>query len=192
MGNSASNLPPLVPASSCLTEKFMGPWFVIAVKPTVFEKHNSNAVETYTWVSKDNPKAKYDIDIDFQFNKRENGPASPLSSMGQKGYIQGPDKSNSGLWKISPLWPLKLDYFLLEVEYDDYCIVGSDRNRNYAWIMSRTPQMKDRTYEKCIQLLKEKHQYDLEGLRKVPQIWTKEERSKRGLDKVIPDRMLQK
>lgn len=169
----------------------MGSWFVIAVKPTIFEKHNSNAVETYTWVSKDDPKAKFDIDIDFQFNKQPNGPKSPLSSMGQKGYIQGKDKSDSSLWKISPFWPLKVDYLLLEVEYDDYCIVGYP-NRQYAWIMSRTPQMEDRTYEKCVKLLKEKHQYDLEGLRKVPQIWTKEERSKRGLDKAIPDSMLEK
>ena len=41
--------------------------------------------------------------------------------------------------------------------------------------------------------LKEKHQYDLEGLRKVPQVWTKEEREKRGLtSKEIPDALLTK
>jgi len=50
MGNigSSNKLPALVPVSECLTEKFMGVWFVHGVKPTMFEKTCSNAVERYT------------------------------------------------------------------------------------------------------------------------------------------------
>jgi hypothetical protein len=40
--------------------------------------------------------------------------------------------------------------------------------------------------------LEEKHQYDLTGLRRVPQVWTEEERRKRGLEGVIPDDLLTK
>jgi hypothetical protein len=40
-------------------------------------------------------------------------------------------------------------------------------------------------------LLVEKHQYSLDGLRDVPQVWTEEEREKRGYTKdQIPDSML--
>jgi hypothetical protein len=39
----------------------------------------------------------------------------------------------------------------------------------------------------------EKHQYNLDGLRKVPQVWTAEERAKRNLtEKEIPDSLLVK
>jgi apolipoprotein D and lipocalin family protein len=183
----ASKLPPLTPAPSCDTAKFMGTWFVIAVKPTMFEKHNSNAVEKYTWVK----DKGYDINIDFTYNKAET-PDSPLSSLPQKGWIQGPNKDNSSLWKVSPLWPIKMPYLILEVQEDDYTIIGYP-NREYCWIMGRKPIMADDTYEQCTQLLQTKHQYDLQGLRKVPQIWTREEREKRGLTQAeIPDDMLVK
>jgi apolipoprotein D and lipocalin family protein len=185
MGNSASSsssLPPLQVASHCDTSKFMGTWFVIAVKPTMFEKTCSNAVEKYTWISRDvKDTTKHDIDIDFQYNK-DLTPDSPLKSLPQKGWIQGPDKNDSALWKVSPFWPVKMPYLILEVDEtcSDYTIIGYP-SREYCWIMSRTPKMMETTYQKLTNLLIEKHQYDLSTLRKVPQIWTTEERTKRGL-----------
>jgi lipocalin len=83
MGNSASSatkLPPLQVAACCDTAKFMGTWFVIGVKPTMFEKTCSNAVEKYTWHSKDSPTAGHDIDIDFKgftLLDRENALSDP-------------------------------------------------------------------------------------------------------------------
>jgi len=189
-------LPPLQVAASCDTAKFMGTWFVIGVKPTYFEKTCSNAVEKYTWITQ-NAEAKtsgHDINIDFQYNAKENGPDSPLKSLPQKGWIQGDDKKNSATWKVSPFWPIKMPYLILETdtECQEYCVIGYP-NRDYCWIMGRQPQMADATYNKLTTLLQEKHQYDLAGLRKVPQIWTKEEREKRGLTaQEIPDSMLQK
>ena len=40
------------------------------------------------------------------------------------------------------------------------------------------------------QRLVDKHQYNLDGLRKVPQVWTKDERKKRGFESVIEDQFL--
>jgi hypothetical protein len=56
--------------------------------------------------------------------------------------------------------------------------------------MNRKPVMKDETYKMLTDKLEKKHQYDLKGLRRVPQKWTKAEREKRGLTDVIPDDML--
>ena len=194
MGNltsSASKLPPLQVASSCDTAKFMGTWFVIGVKPTMFEKTSSNAVEKYTWISQNNEKSGHDIDIDFHYNAKET-PDSPMKSLPQKGWIQGNDKSNSATWKVSPFWPIKMPYLILECddECKEYTVIGYP-NRDYCWIMARTPQMPDKLYEELTTRLREKHQYDLDGLRKVPQQWTAQEREKRGLTaKEIPDSML--
>ena len=195
MGNtsSASKLPPLQVASSCDTAKFMGTWFVIGVKPTMFERTCSNAVEKYTWRTQDDPKGArgHDIDIDFRYNAKET-PDSALKSLPQKGWIQGDDKSNSALWKVSPFWPIKMPYLILECDDEcrEYTVIGYP-SRDYCWIMARTPHMPDATYDKLTKLLKEKHQYDLDGLRRVPQNWTAAERERRGLTSAeIPDSML--
>mmetsp|Transcript_3647 Transcript_3647/g.6886 ORF Transcript_3647/g.6886 Transcript_3647/m.6886 type:complete len:195 (-) Transcript_3647:22-606(-) len=180
--------PPLTTVPQCITDKFMGTWFVIGVKPTIFEKTNSNAVEIYTRVT--DPQVKHDIDIDFQYNKHD-AITSPLKSLGQRGWIQGSDKENSSKWVISPFGPFRLPYPIIELDAEDYqyTVVGHEQ-RDYVWIMARKPVMDDELYDSLTKKLVEKHQYDLKGLRKVPQKWTREERAKRKLDKVIPDDLL--
>jgi apolipoprotein D and lipocalin family protein len=163
----------------------MGTWFVIGVKPTMFEKTCSNAVEKYSFVE----DAKHDIDIDFKYNK-DVPINSEVKSLPQKGWVEG-DKTQSGDWKVSPFAFVKMPYLILEVgdEYE-YCVIGYP-SRDYAWIMGRKPVMSEDTYSMLTKKLEEKHQYNLDGLRKVPQRWTKEERSKRGLTKdEIPDKLL--
>ena len=192
MGNSASStLPALQTVTDCSTAKVMGTWFVIGVKPTIFEKTCSNAVEKYTFL--DGSK-KHDINIDFTYNDKEDPFQSKLKSLPQKGWVQGPDKTNSGRWKVSPFWPIKMPYEIIEVDNKQYTwIVIGYPSREYCWIMSRRPVMDDKTYEDLNDKLVKKHQYDLDGLRKVPQIWTSRLRTERGLTSdEIPDSLLQK
>jgi apolipoprotein D and lipocalin family protein len=188
MGNSssASSLPALQVAAKCDTASFMGTWFVIGVKPTVFEKTCSNAVEKYSFLT----EKKNDIDIDFKYNNKD-PISSPLKSLPQKGWVQGSNKNNSAEWTVSPFWPIKMPYLILEVDDEySYTVIGYP-SRDYCWIMSRKPVMPAKTYEMLKKKLVEKHQYNLDGLRDVPQVWTKEEREKRGLTKEeIPDSML--
>ena len=190
MGNlsTKTTLPPLQTVSSCNTAKFMGTWFVIGVKPTYFETTCSNAVEKYTLVP---DGSDHDVDIDFQYNNAE-AITSPLKSLPQKGWIEGPNKADSGEWKVSPFWPVKMPYPIIELDEQsyDYVVIGFP-SRQYCWIMSRTPTMKEETYSMLTGRLKTRHQYDLDGLRKVPQVWTREEREKRGLtEEEIPDKYL--
>jgi hypothetical protein len=57
--------------------------------------------------------------------------------------------------------------------------------------MARHPKMPEDTYNMLVQRLVDQHQYSLDGLRRVPQVWTKSEREKRGWTaKEIPDDML--
>jgi len=190
MGNSTSSsaLPPLQTVASCNTKNLMGTWFVIGVKPTMFETTCSNAVERYTFLE---DSKKNDINIDFQYNKDE-PITSALKSLPQKGWVQGNNKEDSGEWKVSPLWPIKMPFLILDVDDQnyEYVLIGYP-SREYAWIMGRKPQMPDDTYNMLTKQLEEKHQYSLDGLRKVPQVWTAEERTKRGFSKEeIPDIML--
>ena len=189
---SSKTYPPLTTAPHSITDKFMGTWFVIGVKPTPFETSCSNAVETYTRVTDTKPDSNYDIKVDFQYNKSD-PITSPLKSMGQKGWIQGSNKNDSANWLVSPSYiPIKLAYPIIEVDAENYqyAVIGNPQ-RNYVWILSRTPTMEDELYESMKKKLVENHQYDLEGLRKVPQKWTRAERAKRKLEDVIPDEFLE-
>lgn len=166
MGNSSSvSLPALQTVSNCDTAKFMGTWFVHGVKPTLLERTNSNAVEIYTLAPEGK---KHDIDIDFTYNAKE-PITSPIKAAPQKGWVMGDDKKNSGLWKVQPFWPAKLDYLILECPDDyDYCVIGYP-SRAYAWIMGRKPVMDDDTFNMLKEKLEKKHQYSLDGFRRVPQ-----------------------
>ena len=184
---SSKAYPPLTTSPQCITDKFMGTWFVIGVKPTPFETTCSNAVETYTRIADSN----HDIKVDFNFNKSD-PITSALKSMGQKGWIQGKNKDDSANWVVSPSYiPIKLSYPIIELDAENYqyTVVGNPQ-RNYVWIMSRKPTMDDELYDSLKKKLVEKHQYDLKGLRKVPQMWTRAERAKRKLEDVIPDEYL--
>lgn len=99
--------------------------------------------------------------------------------------------SSSGDWKVSPFGPIRLTYPIIELDEEnyEYFVVGYT-NRSYVWILSRKPVMDDETYNMLSQRLVDKHQYSLDGLRKVPQVWTKDERKKRGLESVIEDQFL--
>jgi apolipoprotein D and lipocalin family protein len=190
MGNLTTKLPPLDLVPKCDTAKFMGVWFVVGNIPTYLETNASNAVERYSFLG-DDSQVNYDISIDFKYN--DGDPiTSKLKSLPQKGWIQGPDKHVSSIWKVSPFWPIKLDYPIIELDDVDYsyCVIGYP-SRQYLWIMSRLPVMKDDTYDMLVKRCVEKHGYDVTHLRKVPQKWTKDEREKRGLTTTeIPDDFL--
>ena len=188
----ASALPVLKTIASCDTTRFMGTWYVIGVKPTYLEKTCSNAVEKYTLL--DEKCGDHDIDIDFKYNKKENplDEGNKVKSLPQKGWVQGGNRLQSGDWKVSPFWPVKMGYPIIELDEKDYsyAVVGYE-SRLYVWILSRTPTMDDDVYEGLKQKLAKDHQYDLNGLRKVPQVWTAEERAKRGLtNEELPDSFL--
>merc|ERR1712224_296023 len=175
----------------CDTTRFMGTWFVVGVKPTFLETTCSNAVEKYSLLDE---KKKHDIDIDFKYNPEEDpfAAGNKIKSLPQKGWVQGKDRQQSGDWKVSPFWPVKMDYPIIELDEKDYsyAVIGYS-NRAYCWILSRTPTMKESLYKDIEKKLVNDHQYDLEGFRKVPQKWTAEERTKRGLtEEELPDSFL--
>ena len=155
---------------------FMGTWFVVGVKPTLLETTCSNAVEIYTRRrrrQKKNDKKQqqqHDIDIDFRYNKRAT-PESPLQSLPQKGWIQGDDAEDSALWTVSPIWPIKMPYLILEADENcqEYAVIGYP-SRQYCWILSRRPSLPDATYQSITERLTTQHHYDLTGLRKVPHL----------------------
>jgi apolipoprotein D and lipocalin family protein len=126
-------------------ERFMGDWYVVAGRFTPLEKDVFNGVETYKWNAKANR-----IDIGFTYNQGSlNG---PVKSLPQKGWIY--NTTTNAHWKVSPLWPLKLDYLVIGLAADyDWTVIGVP-NEKYVWIMSRNPKLPRETIESIIDELK--------------------------------------
>ena len=115
-------------------EKFMGTWYVQMGRVTFLEEGAFNPTEIYEY----NEKNKR-IDITFNFNKGSlNG---PKKTIGQKGFIQNPPLNT--YWKVSPIWPLKFGYLVLDFdERYEWCAIGVPSGK-YLWIMTRDKNLNE-------------------------------------------------
>jgi apolipoprotein D and lipocalin family protein len=141
--------------------RFMGKWYVIANIPTFIEKGAHNAVETYTWNSKEDR-----IDVKFEFKKDSFEGDKKIYY--QKAFIH--NKTTNSEWRIQMFWPLKFPYLVMDLAEDySYTVIGVP-NRSYIWIMAKTPNLPDETYQTILKRIKEQD-YDLSLIQKVPQKW---------------------
>ena len=135
-------------------DRFMGKWFVIAGRVTFLEKGAHNPIEEYTFnADKDR------IEIDFSFNK--NSLSGPKKSIPQKAWIH--NKKTNAHWKVSPFWPLKLDYLVILNDKDyEWTVIGVPSQR-YLWLMARSKNIKQ---EKISEILNEveRNGYDTKNI----------------------------
>lgn len=133
MGCTSMNYTKTVPKVEI--DKFMGKWYVIAGRFTFLESEVHNGVEEYTW----NEKEKR-IDISFTFN--QGSFSGKQKSIPQTGWIEN-DKTNSH-WKVSPFWPLKFDYLILDLAPDYAWTVVGVPNGKYLWIMAKSKEIDEK------------------------------------------------
>lgn len=120
---------PIVPYVD--VDRFSGDWHVIALIPTSFEKGAEDGIENYSFDEEGN------IRVEYTFKKGRTELKERV--MYQKGWII--DKKSNAEWKVQPLWPLKLPYYIMELDEDyTYTVIGTN-NYKYLWIMARTAKM---------------------------------------------------
>lgn len=138
--------------------KFMGTWYVIAGRFTFMEKNVHNGVEKYVWNEKEER-----IDISFTYN--QDSFDGKVKSVPQKGWIE--DTRTNAYWKVSPFWPLKFDYLVIDLAEDySWTVIGVPSGK-YLWIMARDKQMQQGTLDFIVERLK-KSGYPVNDLVKVP------------------------
>ena len=150
-----SSLQPMPVVDYVDLERFMGDWYVIATIPTFLEKDAFNPVETYQ-LSSDGS-----ITTTFTFNK--GGLTGPKKIYRPRGFVE--DKSTNAIWGMQFVWPIRADYRIVYLD-DDYqqTIIGRN-NRDYVWIMARTPMISQEDYSNLVTLVGTLG-YDLDALRK--------------------------
>jgi apolipoprotein D and lipocalin family protein len=142
-------------------EKFMGDWYVLAGRFTFLEVDVHNGLEKYTW-----NEAEQRIDVDFTYNK--GSLTGPKKSIPQKAYIY--NQETKAHWKVSPLWPFKFDYLIVELDENYRWTAIGVPDQKYLWIMARDWKNPEAIIQEAVKRLEAKG-YNSKNLVLVPQHW---------------------
>lgn len=134
-------------------KKYTGKWYEIASFPQRFQKGCHCTTAEYTLSDKG-----YMV-VENRCNKD--------SIHGKESYIKGKAfiEKNSGnaKLKVQFFWPFTGKYWIIDLADDYHYAVVGHPNRNYLWILCRTPQMDRTTYQEILSKLEAKG-FDLSKL----------------------------
>lgn len=160
MAGCAPARPPITVVPKVDLPRFMGDWYVIANIPTFIEKGAHNAVESYRM----NP----DGTIATTFTFRQDSFAGPVKRHEPTGFVL--DRNSNAIWGMRFIWPFKADYRIVYLDPDYTQTIIGREDRDYVWIMARTPSIPEADYQRLLELLK-REGYEISKINKVPQQW---------------------
>ena len=152
--------PPLAQVARVDLARFMGDWYVIASIPTFLEEGAHNAVESY--------RLEPDGTIETTFTFRAGSFDGETKRYTPRGYVL--DRESNAVWGIQFVWPVKADYRIAYLDEDYSQTVIARVNRDYVWIMARTPHIPEADYQRILDFVAAQG-YDTARIRKVPQRW---------------------
>lgn len=141
-----ANAQPLETVTRVDLERYTGRWYEIASYPQRFQHGCNCTTAEYTW----HPKGY--LIVENRCNRD--------SVQGKQSYIRGkafvePETGNAKL-KVQFFWPFKGRYWIIYLSEDySYAVVGHP-NREYLWILSRTPKLEPVTYNGILARIREK------------------------------------
>jgi apolipoprotein D and lipocalin family protein len=155
---SACHASTLPLASEVDIDRFMGDWYVIASIPTRLERGAHGARESYRRA----PDGRILTTFRFRLGSFDGSPREyhPV------GFID--PESHGAVWGMRFVRPIRADYRVMYVD-DQYrlTLIGREQ-RDYAWIMARTPSISNADLDRMSALLSHAG-YDASKLRRVPQ-----------------------
>lgn len=154
---STPSQPTLRPVASVDLPRFMGDWYVIAHIPTFLEKGAYNAVESY--------RLEGDGSIATTFTFNQDSPDGPVKTYHPKGIVRNAGSNSE--WAMQFIWPLQADYSIVYLDPDYRQTIVARQQRDYVWIMARTPQISAADYEALAERVRQMG-YQTNLLRKIP------------------------
>jgi apolipoprotein D and lipocalin family protein len=141
-------------------KSYMGKWYEIASIPQIFATGCVGSTADYSLL-KTGEVLVYNSCWLHSFEGRRN------SAVG-RARVADPE-TNSKLIVRFPRNPFEGKYWIIELDKDyQYAVVGHP-SRDYAWILSRTPQMDPGILEELMTRLEFRHGYDVSRLEMTPQ-----------------------
>lgn len=134
------NLPPLKTVSQVDIAQYLGVWHEIARYPNSFQKGCAASTARYSLLKNG------DIEVINSCNNERDG--SIRQARGRAWVV---DTTSNAKLKVSFFWPFRGDYWIIELGTNyEYAVIGTP-DRNYFWILSRSPQLSDELYEQILQ-----------------------------------------
>jgi apolipoprotein D and lipocalin family protein len=138
--------------------RYMGDWYVIASIPTFIERDAYGAVESYQL----DPDGTIATTFTFQAGSFEGA----RKQYRPRGYVVDP--ASNAAWSMQFIWPFRSDYRIAWLDAEYSRVIVARPQRDYVWIMARTPQIGEVDYQRLLDLVG-RLGYDTAKVRKVPQ-----------------------
>ena len=135
-------------------DQYMGTWYEIASFPLGPQEGCTGTSATYTLLDNGRVEVFNQCFLDSLDGKEK--------SITGKAWIV--DEDTNARLKVEFFWPFAADYWIIGLDEDyEWALVGHPE-REYLWILSRTPQMEDDTYNLLLDELEGPLGYDLSRL----------------------------
>lgn len=140
-------------------KRYAGKWYEIASFPQFFQKGCHCTTAEYTLTDKD-----YVI-VENRCNK--DSVSGKETSIKGKAFVV--ENSGNAKLKVQFFWPFSGKYWIIDLADDYSYAVVSHPDRDYLWILSRTPKMDGVVYQQILERLKTKG-FNLDKLKLTEQI----------------------
>ncbi|CAN5208209.1 lipocalin family protein [soil metagenome] len=130
---------PLPTVAAVDMARYAGGWYEIALLPSWFQR--ACVADT---------KARYRADGDGGIeviNRCRKANGSIETAKGHATLVEG---SGNAKLRVSFFWPFKGDYWVLDLDADYQHVLVGTPSRDYAWVLSRTPQMDEATLQRLL------------------------------------------
>ncbi len=147
-----SELPAVQTVAQVDLNRYVGLWYEIGRYPNSFQKGCRDSTAMYT--------VRPDGEIDVLNSCRDEQDDRLREAKGRAWVV---DKTSNARLKVTFFWPFRGDYWIIDLgrEYE-YAVVGTP-NRQYLWILSRTPEMHPDVLAKILEKV-EKQGFDRDKL----------------------------
>ena len=152
--------PPLSHVAKVEINRYLGLWYEIARIDHSFQKGCVASTAQYS--------LRPDGYIKVVNQCRKNSLDGDIASVEGKAWVI--DKDTNAWLNVQFFWPFQGDYVIIELDETDYryAVVGHP-SRDYLWILSRTPQMKESIFQSILSRIVAQG-YTVERIQRFPQM----------------------
>jgi len=145
VGCAGPQAPPSVAVSSVDLDRYLGRWYEIASFPAWFQEGCTCTTAQYT---------RHEDELVVVNACREGSPeGEPRKAQARAWVVAG---SGGGRLKVQFQWPFTGDYWIIGLDPSYRWAVVGTPDRDYLWILSRTPRLDSAQYQKAVQIAKRK------------------------------------
>ncbi len=139
-------------------QRYLGTWYEIATIPQRFQKGCVAVTAHYS--------LRADGKIDVVNACRKETLDGKVKSVRGKAWIV--DRTTNAKLKVRFFWPFSGHYWIIDLDRDYQWAVVGHPNREYLWILCRTPQMDEALYDELLGRIAAKG-YDLTKIKRTLQ-----------------------